>query len=96
MLSDIEVLFAEHGYDDVVVVDDLEDGHNFVNIADHPIADYLDKDEFIERLETYTGTDEMGRFELAAPLGEYKLSAHLGPSSGCWYASCIATPPPSD
>src|SRR5210317_337355 len=40
------------GYDDVVVVDDLEDGHKFVNIADQPIADYLDKDEFIERLDT--------------------------------------------
>jgi len=40
------------GYDDVIVVDDLEDGHKFVNIADQPIADYLDKDEFIERVET--------------------------------------------
>ena len=42
------------GYDDVIVVDDLEDGHKFVNIADQPIADYLDKDEFIERVETDT------------------------------------------
>lgn len=39
------------GRDDVMVVDDLSDGHKFVNIADLPIADYLDKDEFIERLE---------------------------------------------
>jgi ADP-L-glycero-D-manno-heptose 6-epimerase len=39
------------GYDDVVVVDDLTDGHKFVNIADCPIADYLDKSEFLERLE---------------------------------------------
>ena len=36
---------------EVVVVDDLEDGHKFVNIADQPIADYLDKDEFVERLD---------------------------------------------
>src|SRR6056300_760288 len=43
------------GHDDVVVVDDLEDGHKFVNIADLPIADYLDKDEFIERLDTDPG-----------------------------------------
>jgi ADP-L-glycero-D-manno-heptose 6-epimerase len=37
---------------EVVVVDDLEDGHKFVNIADQPIADYFDKDEFVERLDT--------------------------------------------
>ncbi len=39
------------GMDDVVVVDDLTDGHKFVNIADCAIADYLDKDEFLRRLE---------------------------------------------
>ncbi len=49
----VRVLIAR-GYDDVIVVDDLEDGRKFVNIADLPIADYLDKDEFIERVETDT------------------------------------------
>jgi ADP-L-glycero-D-manno-heptose 6-epimerase len=39
------------GHDDVVVVDDLTDGRKFANIADCAIADYLDKDEFLERLE---------------------------------------------
>lgn len=39
------------GYDDVAVVDDLTDGHKFVNIADCPIADYFDKSEFLQRLE---------------------------------------------
>ncbi len=39
------------GCEEVVVVDELSDGHKFVNIADLAIADYLDKDEFIERLE---------------------------------------------
>jgi ADP-L-glycero-D-manno-heptose 6-epimerase len=39
------------GCDDVVVVDDLSNGHKFVNIADCAIADYLDKDEFLRRLE---------------------------------------------
>ncbi len=37
---------------DVIVVDDLSDGHKFVNIADLPIADYIDKDEFLQRLES--------------------------------------------
>ena len=39
------------GHDDVVVVDDLTDGRKFANIADCAIADYLDKDEFLARLE---------------------------------------------
>jgi ADP-L-glycero-D-manno-heptose 6-epimerase len=37
---------------DVVVVDDLKNGHKFVNIADLAIADYLDKREFVKRLES--------------------------------------------
>lgn len=41
--------------DDVIVVDDLTDGHKFVNIADSPIADYIDKDEFLQRLGADTG-----------------------------------------
>ena len=42
----------ERGCDDVVVVDDLTDGRKYVNISNLPIADYLDKDEFLERLST--------------------------------------------
>jgi len=37
--------------EDVVVVDDLSDGRKFANLADLPIADYFDRDEFLERLE---------------------------------------------
>lgn len=44
-------LIEETG-DDVVVVDDLTDGHKFRNLAALPIADYLDKDEFLERLDS--------------------------------------------
>jgi ADP-L-glycero-D-manno-heptose 6-epimerase len=43
--SNLVRALVDRGYDDVVVVDDLEDGHKFVNIADVAIADYLDKDE---------------------------------------------------
>ena len=49
--SNLVRALIERGHDDVIVVDDLEDGHKFVNIADQPIADYLDKDEFIARLD---------------------------------------------
>ena len=48
--SNIVQALIERGCDDVVVVDDLTDGHKFVNISDLNIADYLDKDDFIDRL----------------------------------------------
>jgi ADP-L-glycero-D-manno-heptose 6-epimerase len=50
--SNLVRALIDRGHDDVVVVDDLEDGHKFVNIAKLGIADYLDKDDFIERLAT--------------------------------------------
>jgi ADP-L-glycero-D-manno-heptose 6-epimerase len=48
--SNLVRALADRGNDKVIVVDDLEDGHKFVNISNLPIADYLDKDEFLERL----------------------------------------------
>lgn len=41
----------EHTGDDVLVVDDLTDGHKFRNIADLEIADYLDKEQFLRKIE---------------------------------------------
>lgn len=38
------------GREDIVVVDDLRDGHKFRNLADLAIADYFDKDEFLQAL----------------------------------------------
>lgn len=38
------------GYTDIIVVDDLRDGHKFTNIQCAQIADYLDKDEFLQAL----------------------------------------------
>jgi len=40
------------GRDDVVVVDDLRDGHKFVNLVGCNIADYFDKAEFSARLRS--------------------------------------------
>jgi len=48
--SNLVRALIDRGHDDIVVVDDLEDGHKFANIASLSIADYLDKDEFLERL----------------------------------------------
>jgi ADP-L-glycero-D-manno-heptose 6-epimerase len=50
--SNVARALVEGGCDDVVLVDDLTDGHKFTNIADLDIADYLDKDEFVARLAT--------------------------------------------
>lgn len=48
--SNLVRALIDRGSDDIVVVDDLSDGHKFVNIADLTIADYLDKDEFVQLL----------------------------------------------
>jgi ADP-L-glycero-D-manno-heptose 6-epimerase len=38
------------GRNDILVVDDLRDGTKFVNLADATLGDYLDKDDFLERV----------------------------------------------
>jgi len=50
--SNLVRALIDRGRSDVVVVDDLSDGHKFVNIADLNIADYLDKDDFFARLSS--------------------------------------------
>jgi len=49
--SNLVRALIQRGHDDIVVVDDLTDGHKFVNISDLAIADYIDKDEFVQRLD---------------------------------------------
>ena len=53
--SNLVAALVERGHDDVVVVDDLSDGHKFVNISGLAIADYLDKDELLRRLDEDSG-----------------------------------------
>ena len=48
--SNLARALVERGHD-VVIVDNLENGHKFENIADLAIADYFDKDEFLSLLE---------------------------------------------
>ena len=42
------------GHRDILVVDELSDGHKFVNLADCEIADYLDRDDYLDKV---TGGD---------------------------------------
>jgi len=48
--SNIVKTLNDQGESNIIVVDDLEDGVKFKNISDCEIADYLDKDDFIERI----------------------------------------------
>lgn len=48
--SNIVKALNDRGRTDIIVVDDLQDGTKFVNLADLSIADYLDKDDFIARI----------------------------------------------
>jgi ADP-L-glycero-D-manno-heptose 6-epimerase len=41
----------DRGVTDIIAVDDLTQGEKFVNLADCEIADFLDKDEFLEGVE---------------------------------------------
>ena len=49
--SNLVKALNERGVSEVIAVDDLRQGDKFVNLADCDIADYLDKDEFIEKIE---------------------------------------------
>ena len=42
----------DRGVTEIIAVDDLQDGDKFVNLADCEIADYLDKDAFLEVVES--------------------------------------------
>ena len=49
--SNIVKALNDRGETDILVVDNLKNGVKFRNIADCEIADYMDKDEFIERVK---------------------------------------------
>ncbi len=49
--SNIVKSLNKRGIKDIIVVDDLTDGTKFTNLASLEIADYLDKDDFLARIE---------------------------------------------
>lgn len=48
--SNIVKALNERGYFDILVVDDLKDGHKFKNLVDCQFFDYLDKDDFLAQI----------------------------------------------
>ncbi|MBU3824289.1 MAG: ADP-glyceromanno-heptose 6-epimerase [Candidatus Oceanisphaera merdipullorum] len=61
--SNLVKTLNDKGRTDVVVIDDLTDGTKFVNLVDLTIADYLDKDEFIQRIFSGDDFEEWGGIE---------------------------------
>jgi ADP-L-glycero-D-manno-heptose 6-epimerase len=49
--SNLVKALNDRGVTDIIAVDDLRRGDKFANLADCEIADYLDKDEFLESVE---------------------------------------------
>lgn len=41
-----------YGYDDILAVDSMTDGHKYKNLVDARIADYMDKDEFLVKVKS--------------------------------------------
>lgn len=52
--SNLARMLIERSGDDVMIVDDLSDGHKFRNIADLNIVDYIDKGDFLVLLKSDT------------------------------------------
>jgi ADP-L-glycero-D-manno-heptose 6-epimerase len=67
--SNVVKALNDRGITDILAVDDLKDGSKFANLADCDIAEYLDKEEFIERLEN-------GDFD-----GQFSVVLHQGACS---------------
>ena len=59
--SNIVHALNARGREDILIVDDLTDGTKFANIADARLYDYLDKNEFLDRIKS--GDDFGGRVE---------------------------------
>lgn len=49
--SNLVLGLNQRGYDDILVVDDLTNGVKYKNLVDCRIADYLDKKDFLEKLQ---------------------------------------------
>ncbi|HHT00316.1 MAG TPA: ADP-glyceromanno-heptose 6-epimerase, partial [Thiomicrospira sp.] len=57
--SNIVKALNEQGRTDIIVVDNLKNGKKFINIADCDIADYLDKDDFQQRIFAEQGLPDI-------------------------------------
>ena len=103
--SNIVAALNAEGRSDIVVVDDLTDGHKIRNLADLEIADYLDKDDFLPRTGgRATSGDIEAVFHQGACStttewnGKFMMEVNYAYSSGCstpaWRARYPSSMPP--
>lgn len=57
--SNLVAALNARGHDDIIVVDDLVDGDKFRNLADCRIADYIDRQRFLELVESGRAPDNV-------------------------------------
>jgi ADP-L-glycero-D-manno-heptose 6-epimerase len=78
--SNLIAQLNERGYTDILVVDHLKNGHKMHNLADLHIRDYLDRDDFMARVQA--GQD----------MGPVSTVFHLGACSATteWDGHCIS------
>ena len=102
--SNIVAALNADGHYDILVVDDLTDGHKIANLADLAIADYLDKDEFLRewkpamlgRIEAVfhqgacsTTTEWNGKFMMDGELRLFEAAAACLPVDACTLSLCL-------
>ncbi|MEY4083661.1 MAG: hypothetical protein RL483_1030 [Pseudomonadota bacterium] len=77
--SNLVKALNDRGERDLVVVDDLTDADRFLNLVDCEVADYLDKEEFLDLLQT----DSLNEYlqGLGAGLGPVRAVLHQGACS---------------
>lgn len=56
--SNLVARLCEDGHQDVVVVDDLTDGHKFKNLADCNLMDYVDSESFLAKIQNNQWPDK--------------------------------------
>ncbi len=74
--SNMVKLLNDRGHKDILVVDNLKNGHKFANIVDLDVADYMDKQDFIDLLQNEGAFERrFGRIEIEAVFHEGACSA---------------------
>lgn len=68
--SNLAHALHQAGYEDIVIVDDMRDGHKFVNLLGLPLTNIIDKDDFLSQLAA-------GQFDTEA----IEVIFHLGACS---------------
>ena len=71
--SNLVKALNDMGRCDIIAVDDLSDGTQMFNLADCEIADYLDKDDFLAKINSYNiRINDKNILEICLGKGKYR------------------------